>query len=312
MVFSEDPGAFLDKSVARAPLGPCAGLEGASWAPADLGLAVQTYDIQGSLQKHSQVTVSIVLENQGSSILKNMELNVLDSLNTKLTRPEGSSVHDGVPVPFQLPPGEPAMTSRAQWRPGGTEGLSSSYHLRSVLGAHLLAARDLAASPEPAAHHLSGPALCPTLARHLQRSPVCVHHSEHHHGPEAQGDPILHRQGTQGLRQWWGLQDPSRHRKCTQNPGTGILRASEALGGSFSHITWMHLSSSPLLRPSSRPGPCSPLTLRPCSQQNEEGSTHEKLDFKLHFSCTSYLITTPCYRCASPLPPSPAFTPLVP
>lgn len=34
-----------------------------------------------------------------------MELNVLDSLNTKMLRPEGSSVHDGIPVPFQLPPG---------------------------------------------------------------------------------------------------------------------------------------------------------------------------------------------------------------
>lgn len=30
--------------------------------------------------------------------------------------------------------------------------------------------------------------------------------------------------------------------------------------------------------------------------QNEESSTHEKVDFKLHFTCTSYLITTPCYR----------------
>ncbi|XP_047386131.1 AP-3 complex subunit delta-1 [Sciurus carolinensis] len=64
-----------------------------------------TYDIQASLQKESQVTVSIILENQSGSFLKNMELNVLDSLNTKMARPEGSSVHDGVPVPFQLPPG---------------------------------------------------------------------------------------------------------------------------------------------------------------------------------------------------------------
>lgn len=70
---------------------------------------MQTYDIQASLQKDSQVTVSIILENQSNSFLKNMELNVLDSLNTKMTRPEGSSVHDGVPVPFQLPPGEPAL-----------------------------------------------------------------------------------------------------------------------------------------------------------------------------------------------------------
>uniref|UniRef100_A0A8C4N1N7 AP-3 complex subunit delta-1 n=1 Tax=Equus asinus asinus TaxID=83772 RepID=A0A8C4N1N7_EQUAS len=113
-----------------------------------------TYEVQGSLQEDSRVTVSIVLENQSSSFLKNMELNVLDSLNTKLARPEGSSVHDGVPVPFQLPPG---ISNEAQF----------VFTIQSI-----------------------------------------VH-------------------GAQGA--------------------------------------------------------------------NDEGSTHEKLDFKLHFSCTSYLITTPCY-----------------
>ncbi|KAK2086928.1 AP-3 complex subunit delta-1 [Saguinus oedipus] len=45
--------------------------------------------------------------------------------------------------------------------------------------------------------------------------------------------------------------------------------------------------------------------------QNDEGATQEKLDFRLHFSCSSYLITTPCYRwgpataTAPPLPPPP-------
>ncbi|XP_068090071.1 AP-3 complex subunit delta-1 isoform X2 [Hyperolius riggenbachi] len=63
------------------------------------------YDIQGDLQKESQVTVSIILENQSESYIKNMELNVLDSLNTKMQRPEGATVHDGIAVPFQLPPG---------------------------------------------------------------------------------------------------------------------------------------------------------------------------------------------------------------
>ncbi|XP_063311946.1 AP-3 complex subunit delta-1 isoform X2 [Pelobates fuscus] len=63
------------------------------------------YDIQGDLQKESQVTVSVILENLSQSFLKNMEINVLDSLNTKMMRPEGSTVHDGIPVPFQLPPG---------------------------------------------------------------------------------------------------------------------------------------------------------------------------------------------------------------
>ena len=67
--------------------------------------------------------MSVVLENQSSSFLKNMELNVLDSLNTKLARPEGASVHDGVPVPFQLPPGVRAARGLPLRRP-----------LRSVTG----------------------------------------------------------------------------------------------------------------------------------------------------------------------------------
>uniref|UniRef100_A0A8C5PFS7 AP-3 complex subunit delta-1 n=1 Tax=Leptobrachium leishanense TaxID=445787 RepID=A0A8C5PFS7_9ANUR len=63
------------------------------------------YDIQGDLQKENHVTVSVILENQSQRFLKNMEINVIDSLNTKMLRPEGATVHDGIPVPFQLPPG---------------------------------------------------------------------------------------------------------------------------------------------------------------------------------------------------------------
>ncbi|XP_047633601.1 AP-3 complex subunit delta-1 isoform X2 [Phacochoerus africanus] len=121
-----------------------------------------TYDVQGSLQKDSQVTVSVVLENQSSSFLKSMELNVLDSLNARLARPEGSSVHDGVPVPFQLPPG---ISNEAQF----------VFTIQSIVMA-------------------------------------------------------------------------------------------QKLKGTLSFIA-----------------------------KNDDGSTHEKLDFKLHFTCTSYLVTTPCY-----------------
>ncbi|XP_062966541.1 AP-3 complex subunit delta-1 isoform X2 [Cynocephalus volans] len=121
-----------------------------------------TYDIQGSLQKDSQVTVSIILENQSSSFLKSMELTVLDSLNARMARPEGSSVHDGVPVPFQLPPG---VSNEAQF----------VFTVQSIIMA-------------------------------------------------------------------------------------------QKLKGTLSFIA-----------------------------KNDEGATHEKLDFRLHFSCTSYLITTPCY-----------------
>uniref|UniRef100_A0A8C8S211 AP-3 complex subunit delta-1 n=1 Tax=Pelusios castaneus TaxID=367368 RepID=A0A8C8S211_9SAUR len=121
-----------------------------------------TYDIQGNLQHDSQVTVSVIFENKSTSFLKSMELNVLDSLNTKMLRPEGSSVHDGIPVPFQLPPG---VSSEAQF----------VFTLQSIVMA-------------------------------------------------------------------------------------------QKLKGTLSFIV-----------------------------KNDEGSTHEKLDFKLHFSCASYLITTPCY-----------------
>ncbi|KAF2974535.1 hypothetical protein EK904_009370 [Melospiza melodia maxima] len=121
-----------------------------------------TYDIQGNLQHDSQVTVSVIFENKSTSFLKSMELNVLDSLNTKMLRPEGSSVHDGIPVPFQLPPG---ISNEAQF----------VFTLQSIVMA-------------------------------------------------------------------------------------------QKLKGTLSFIV-----------------------------KDDEGSTHEKLDFKLHFSCASYLITTPCY-----------------
>uniref|UniRef100_A0A8D3E9R5 AP-3 complex subunit delta-1 n=1 Tax=Scophthalmus maximus TaxID=52904 RepID=A0A8D3E9R5_SCOMX len=62
-------------------------------------------DIQGNLQDGSQVVVSVIFENKCDGFLKSMEFNVLDSLNAKLQRPEGSGPHDGLTVPFQLPPG---------------------------------------------------------------------------------------------------------------------------------------------------------------------------------------------------------------
>ncbi|KAF7702997.1 hypothetical protein HF521_022004 [Silurus meridionalis] len=63
------------------------------------------YDIQGNLQDGSQVVVSIIFENKSNSFLKSMEFNVLDSLNSKLQRPDDAGPHDGLVVPFQLPPG---------------------------------------------------------------------------------------------------------------------------------------------------------------------------------------------------------------
>lgn len=121
-----------------------------------------TYEVRGSLQGGSQVTVSLVLENLSSHVLKSLELGVLDSLNARLARPPGASAHDGVPVPFQLPPG---VSNEAQF----------VFSIQSVLTA-------------------------------------------------------------------------------------------QKLKGTLSFIA-----------------------------KNDEGSTHEKLDFKLAFTCSSYLVTTPCY-----------------
>lgn len=120
------------------------------------------YDIQGNLQDGSQVVVSVIFENKCESYLKSMEFNVLDSLNSKLQRPEGSGPHDGLIVPFQLPPG---VSNEARY----------VFTVQSIV-------------------------------------------------------------------------------------------MPQKLKGTLSFIV-----------------------------KNEESSTHEKLDFKLHFTCTSYLITTPCY-----------------
>uniref|UniRef100_A0A673MPJ9 AP-3 complex subunit delta-1 n=1 Tax=Sinocyclocheilus rhinocerous TaxID=307959 RepID=A0A673MPJ9_9TELE len=66
---------------------------------------VSVYDIQGNHQDESKVVVSVIFENKSDSFLKSMEFNVLDSLNSKLQRPEGAGAHDSLTVPFQLPPG---------------------------------------------------------------------------------------------------------------------------------------------------------------------------------------------------------------
>ncbi|KAF7203025.1 transcript variant X5 [Nothobranchius furzeri] len=122
----------------------------------------KAYDIQGNLQDGSQVVVSVIFENKCDSFLKSMEFNVLDSLNSKLQRPEGSGPHDSLTIPFQLPPG---VSNEARF----------VFTVQSII-------------------------------------------------------------------------------------------MPQKLKGTLTFIV-----------------------------KNEESSTHEKLDFKLHFTCTSYLITTPCY-----------------
>ncbi|KAK7490361.1 hypothetical protein BaRGS_00018340 [Batillaria attramentaria] len=64
-----------------------------------------TYETRINHQRSNQVVVSIVFANLTSDTLKDLEFNILDTLNTKLIRGMGQSHHDAVKVPFTLPPG---------------------------------------------------------------------------------------------------------------------------------------------------------------------------------------------------------------
>lgn len=63
-----------------------------------------TYEIRGSHQRHDQVVASVVFTNLTSNQIKDLEINVLDSLNAKLIRGIGCSHRDPVKVPFILLP----------------------------------------------------------------------------------------------------------------------------------------------------------------------------------------------------------------
>ncbi|PVD23927.1 hypothetical protein C0Q70_17203 [Pomacea canaliculata] len=63
-----------------------------------------TYEVRINHQRSNQVVVSIVFVNLTSHTVKDIEFNILDSLNTRLIRGLGQSHHDAVKVPFTLPP----------------------------------------------------------------------------------------------------------------------------------------------------------------------------------------------------------------
>eukprot|EP00118_Oscarella_pearsei_P003393 m.14139 g.14139 ORF g.14139 m.14139 type:complete len:1230 (+) comp25546_c0_seq1:46-3735(+) len=64
-----------------------------------------TYELRVNPSINNQVVASVIFKNLCSDgQLINMDFNVLDSLNTKMVRPIGSPAHDGIRVPFQLPP----------------------------------------------------------------------------------------------------------------------------------------------------------------------------------------------------------------
>ncbi|XP_064604156.1 AP-3 complex subunit delta-1-like isoform X2 [Liolophura sinensis] len=63
-----------------------------------------TYETRVTPQRGDQIVISIIFTNLTSHHMKDLEFNVLDTLNSKLIRGVGASQHDSVKVPFVLLP----------------------------------------------------------------------------------------------------------------------------------------------------------------------------------------------------------------
>ncbi|XP_062616914.1 AP-3 complex subunit delta-1-like isoform X2 [Saccostrea cucullata] len=63
-----------------------------------------TYDIRTSHQRGDQIIVSVVFSNLTEHTIKDLEFNVMETMNLKLIRSMGSTHHDPIKVPFILLP----------------------------------------------------------------------------------------------------------------------------------------------------------------------------------------------------------------
>ncbi|XP_070195049.1 AP-3 complex subunit delta-1-like isoform X2 [Littorina saxatilis] len=88
-----------------------------------------TYEVRINHQRSNQIVVSIVFANLTSHTLKDLEFNVLDTLNTKLVRGMGHSNSDAVKVPFTLPAG----TQNEGQFAFGVEEITAPQKLRGTL-----------------------------------------------------------------------------------------------------------------------------------------------------------------------------------
>ncbi|CAN8010871.1 unnamed protein product, partial [Ixodes pacificus] len=104
--YEEAPGITTpskEPGVAMTPMTPCMPPPASNYKLlADDQNVKLVYEVRPLPGVVNQVVVSIIFTNQSSCQLKEMELGILDTLNTKLVR--GVDSHDGVKVPFQLPP----------------------------------------------------------------------------------------------------------------------------------------------------------------------------------------------------------------
>ena len=68
------------------------------------GFYFQIFESRVNLQHSNSVIISVIFTNKTEQQVKNLEFNVMDSLNTKLVRGPGNSQHDSIRVPFVLLP----------------------------------------------------------------------------------------------------------------------------------------------------------------------------------------------------------------
>ncbi|CAG9538502.1 unnamed protein product [Cercopithifilaria johnstoni] len=64
-----------------------------------------TYETRVSTDDANQIAIGVVFLNKGRGTLRNLEMNVLDTINTRLLHEEGKSSMAGIPLSFQLPAG---------------------------------------------------------------------------------------------------------------------------------------------------------------------------------------------------------------
>ncbi|XP_076811887.1 AP-3 complex subunit delta-1-like isoform X4 [Clavelina lepadiformis] len=61
------------------------------------------FETRSSSREEKKIVVSCLFENLTENHIKNIEFNILDTLNTRLVRTGGENSHDAVPIPFSLP-----------------------------------------------------------------------------------------------------------------------------------------------------------------------------------------------------------------
>lgn len=88
-----------------------------------------TYEVRTLPMVRDQVVVSVIFTNQSTFQIKEMELNILDTLNTKMMRGVGATPHEGARVPFQLPTG----TANEGQFAFSVDSVSMSQRLRGTL-----------------------------------------------------------------------------------------------------------------------------------------------------------------------------------